>query len=219
MYKLFIFDLDGTLVDTGEGIKKALGVFENRLQLKHFPKEKAGFIVGPPIIESLHKTHPELPEENLRELSYVFDKIYDENLLYGIFAYDGIKELLDMIHEKGGIVAIDTAKLSRQALRVLEESGLLNKIDYIEAWSEEKDNKPLLMADVIKHFNIPKEEVVAIGDSHFDGEAANVNNIDLIAIKYGYGFGKVDNENEFKPKYIVNSVEELKQIIIKNIVK
>lgn len=219
MYKLFIFDLDGTLIDSGEGIKKALGVFEDKLHLKHFPKEEAGFIVGPPIIESLHKTHPELPEESLQELSYVFDEVYDENLLYNIFAYDGIKELLDMIHEKGGIVAIDTAKLGRQATRVLKECNLQEKIDYIEPWSEEKNNKPLLMNDVIKHFDIPKEKIVAIGDSHFDGEAANINNIDLIAVKYGYGFGKVDDEKEFNPKFVANTVKELTKFVEENIEK
>lgn len=212
-YKLFIFDLDGTLINSGGGIKKALEAFEDKLHLDHFPKEKADFIVGPPITESIARTHPELKDQDLRQLSYVFDACYDEVLLHDMFAYEGIKEVLDLIHEKGGIVTIDTAKIGRQAIRCLKFTGLWEKIDYIETWSEEKNNKPLLIKEVINHYDIPKDQIITIGDSHFDGEAANANGIDLIACKYGFGFGKFDDEKEFNAKYVVNSVKELYDLI------
>ena len=212
-YKLFIFDLDGTLIDSSGGIKKALERFEDKLKLKHFPKEEADFMVGPPIAESILRTHPELKDENILELTHIFDACYDEVITYDTHAYKGIGELLDFIHDNNGIVTIDTAKLDRQARAVLKDSNILDKIDYIESWSEEKNNKPLLIKNVLEHFGIPKSEAIAIGDSHFDGEAANANGIDLIAIKYGFGFGKYDNENDFNAKYVVNSVEELKELI------
>ena len=216
-YKLFIFDLDGTLIDSGAGVKKALEVFEDRLCLEHFPQEEADFIVGPPIVDSIHRTHPELAVEKLEEYGRLFDECYSEVLLYGTYAYEGIAELLDMIISKGGIAAIDTAKRQNLAEGVLNECGLLDKFDHIEFWSEEKNNKPLLMKDVIEHYDIPKDKIVTIGDSRFDGEAANANGIDLVAVRYGYGFGKIDDEKAYKPKYIVNSVKELKEFIMNNI--
>lgn len=211
-YKLFIFDFDGTLVDTGSGIKKALEVFEDKLHLSHFPKEKAGFMVGPPIKESIERTHPELDKDKLEEYVLLFDETYDEVLLYGVEAYKGIPELLDMIHELGGIVTIDTAKLERQAVRCLKKCNIFEKIEHIEAWSKGK-NKPMLMKSVIDHYNIPKDQILAIGDSHFDGEAANANGIDFVAVRYGYGFGLYDDEKNYNPKYIANSVKELTDII------
>ena len=211
-YKLFIFDFDGTLVNTGEGIKKALEVFEDKLKLKHFPKEKAGFIVGPPIKESIARTHPELDKEKLEEYSLLFDECYDEVLLYGVEEYKSIHEVLDMIHEYGAYVTIDTAKLERQAVRCLEKCNLKEKIDLLEAWSK-GTNKTQLIKKVIDSYDIPKDQIIAIGDSHFDGEAANANGIDFIAVKYGYGFGLFDDEKIYNPKYVVNSVDELKELI------
>ena len=211
-YKLFIFDFDGTLVDTGNGIKKALEVFEDRLNLKHFPKEEAGFIVGPPIKESIQRTHPELDKSKLDEYTLLFDQCYDEVLLYGVEAYKGIPEVLDMVHDMGGIVTIDTAKLERQAIRCLKKCNIYEKIEYLEAWSQGND-KPKLMKNVIDHYGIPKDQVIAIGDSHFDGEAANANGIDFIAVKYGYGFGLFDDEKPYNPKYTVDTVEDLKALL------
>ena len=211
-YKLFIFDFDGTLVNTGEGIKKALEVFEDKLNLKHFPKEEAGFIVGPPIKESIMRTHPEIDKSKLDEYVLLFDECYDSVLLYGVEAYEGISELLDMVHELGGIVAIDTAKLGRQAERCLKKCNLFEKIDYLEAWSQGK-NKIMLMNDVIEHYGIPKDKVIAIGDSHFDGEAANANGIDFVAVKYGYGFGLFDDETQYNPTYVTSTVRDLKELL------
>ena len=212
-YKLFIFDLDGTLINSGGGIKYALETFEDRLNLSHFPKDEADFIVGPPIAESILRTHPELKDRDIKELTYFFDQCYDEVLLHDTFAYEGIDKVLDLIHEKGGIVTIDTAKIERQATRCLKHGGIYEKIDYMEAWSEEKNNKPLLIAEIIRKYGIEKDQIVTIGDSHFDGEAANANGIDLIAIKYGFGFGKFDDEKQFNAKYVVNSVQELYHLI------
>ncbi len=216
-YRLFIFDLDGTLIDSGAGVKKALEVFEDKLGLEHFPQDKADFIVGPPIGESIHKTHPELDMAKIDEYGRIFDECYTGVLLYGTYAYKGIAEMLDKIRKKGGIAAIDTAKRENLATGVLTECGLLDKFDYIEFWSEQKNNKPLLVENVIAHYGIPKEEICTIGDSRFDGEAANANGIDLIAVKYGYGFGKFDDEMKYNPKYIVNSVEELTELLMANI--
>ena len=57
-----------------------------------------------------------------------------------------------------------------------------------------------------------------IGDSKFDGVAANANGLDFIAVKYGYGFGSVDDETQYNPKYVVDTVEELTKLI-KSLIK
>jgi len=210
-YKLFIFDLDGTLIDSGEGIKKALYNFETRLGLNHFPKEEADFIVGPPIAESISRTHPEIADK-ASSLVSLFDEIYNETLLYGLVSYEGVDKILDNIHKKGGIVAIGTAKIGNQALDCLKTCGLYEKIDYLRPW-QKGETKPYIMKCVMDHFDIPKEEIIAIGDSHFDGESANENKVDFIAVKYGYGFGKIESEEKFHPNYVANNTKELAQII------
>ena len=212
-YKLYIFDLDGTLIDTSYGIKKALFEFECRYGLAHFPPENVGVMIGPPINEGISKTHPELAGEHIINYCHKFDEFYNIYMNYDACAYPGILDLLDRIHQMGGIVAIDTAKLERQALSILEQTGVLAKIDYIEAWTEEKNNKPLLVDNLFKTTGISRKEAVLIGDSHFDGEAAMANDADLIAVTYGFEFKNDEDALPYKPVNVVGTVDKLTEII------
>lgn len=210
--KNMFFDLDGTLIDSSEGITKAAeyalnyyGVkVENRKNLKKF--------IGPPIYDSFSKYY-NFDKEKSKQAVSKFREYYSKIGILESRLYDGIKELLRDLYEGGNNLIIATSKPQVFTERILAIHQIDKYFKFI--CGATLDGSLIDKADIIKcgidELNIVnKEECIMVGDTKFDIIGAKENNMNSIGVMYGFG-SKDDFEDA---TYIAQNVEELRKILM-----
>lgn len=187
-FSLYVFDLDGTLIDSSPGIIKAA-----RHTLKQFgkvmPDDKtlASFI-GPPLKTSFSLL-PDTDEKETEEMVTAFRKEYREKEILNARLYDGVLELCQRLSNNGIKLAIATNKPEEFAQRLIKHFQLYGLIHVICG----ADMKGTLQkADLIKKAMALSEErdvesVVMVGDTIGDAKAAEACGIAFIGVSYGFG--------------------------------
>lgn len=204
--KGIIFDLDGTLTDSGEGIINCAS-----LALEHFgipvpSREEMRVFVGPPLDLTFSKFG--VPEDRLQEAVDVFRSRY---LVTGKFEnspYPGIHSLLDTLKKQGHRLFVGTSKPEVTALEILNKFELAEYFELI--CGATLDGTRVHKADVLTYLlheaNMP-EEILMVGDTEFDVLGASAHGIPTIGVSWGYG--KVSNMEQAGAYAIVNTMEEL----------
>lgn len=218
MYNIILFDLDGTLTDPKEGITKSV-----QYALIHFGIEEPNLdhlipFIGPPLLQSFMEFYGF--EEAVAKAAIT--RYRERFSTVGIFensVYDGIKEMLEQLQQKGKILTIATSKPGIFAEQILEHYGI-RKYFKIVVGSEldgRRTNKAEVIEEVFSQLNISQEEksqAIMIGDRKHDIIGAKANGIHSIGVKFGYA-----EENELElagADYIVETVEELRQLLLKS---
>ncbi|MBQ9604388.1 MAG: HAD hydrolase-like protein, partial [Firmicutes bacterium] len=123
MYKYVLFDLDGTLVDTGEGIMLSVKQTLEKMGLAPLSYEDTRSFIGPPLKDSFIQKCG-LDENTADEAVRTFRAIYKEENLFKCALYDGMTELLAELAENGHTLIVATSKPPVFAKAVLEHLGI-----------------------------------------------------------------------------------------------
>ena len=209
MPKHILFDLDGTLTDSGEGIiNSARLVFEHyHVPVPDLPTLKA--FVGPPLILSL-KNHG-IPEDKLEEAIEVYRGRYRKIGMYENFPYPGIEELLKTLKAQGHKLYVATSKPEYLAVGILEHFGLAQYFDQIRgaAANDGNSRKADVIASVLNSLDAGQEAIM-VGDTIFDVEGAQEMDLPVIGVSWGYG--KV-SEMAAAGAPIANTMDELLEML------
>lgn len=187
MHQLSIlFDLDGTLTDSGEGIFNCVA-----LALRHFGLEvpQDGSLrrfIGPP----LRDTFPQfgVPEDRVEEALEVFRGRYHTVGKFENVPYPGISELLDKLSADGHRLYVATSKPESTAKEVLSKFELADYFEIICGADMEgkRDTKDAVIAELLTR--LPKDaRKIMVGDTVYDIEGALVHGIPTVAVTWGYG--------------------------------
>ena len=190
-FQYILFDLDGTLTDSGEGITKAV-----QYALKYFDIEVEDLnelrkFVGPP-------------------LRYYSDKGIYENKVY-----EGIEDTLKSLKENGKTLVIATSKPEVHAKVVLEHFNLAKYFDFIGGADFEETR--VKKGDVIKYSLenagiTDLSRTIMVGDREHDIIGAKENNIKSIGVLYGYG--DVVELTQARASYVVETPKDLLEILV-----
>ena len=214
--KYALFDLDGTLIDTKEGIIAAVVYTINKFG-KDIPKQSVlEGMIGPPIQESFQRLY-NLSDSEAIIMANEFREIYKkEDVLFKATPYSGIYELLQMISEAGIIIGIATYKREDYAVRLLKEKGFDKYTKYI--YGADYEGK-LKKQDIIKRCLLDMGcmnmlQAVYIGYTESDGLSASSIGMDFIAVTYGFGFKNKEDTNRYSPVGIASCCKQLEEIIL-----
>lgn len=189
-YDLVIFDLDGTLLDTGEGIVEAVRHTIDRFGLTPLEDEelKRGFI-GPPIQEGFAKRYG-LEGDILQDIATVFRDYYSTKSLLGARIYDGLEELLQKLLGMGVKPAVATYKREDYALTLLCAFGFDKYTDIMFGGDHTNilKKKDIIEKCIAKAGVTDLSRVVMIGDTDGDRKGAELVGIDFIGVTYGFGY-------------------------------
>ena len=184
--KIILFDLDGTLTDSGEGI---FSCAETVLRHFHLPipsRENLRFMIGPPLVESF----PQLGvhTDALTEAIEVYREQYSREGIYQNFPYPGIETLLARLKEQGHILCVATSKPEYMALTVLEHFHLAQYFDLICGAASDglRNTKEQVIEYLLEQIQ-PDGPIVMVGDTVFDVRGAAWFSIPTIGVKWGYG--------------------------------
>ena len=206
MKKTILFDLDGTLTDSGEGILNCA-----ELGLRHFglpvpSREEMRVFVGPPLHETFLKFG--VPEDKVEEAVTVFRSRYTTVGKFENTPYPGVHNLLQALKDEGHTLLIATSKPENMAIEILEKFQLSQYFDRI--CGATLDRSRISKEDVIAYLlslNGTAENMVMVGDTAFDVVGAAAHGISTIGVSWGYG--SVEEMQQAGTIAIANTMEEL----------
>ena len=188
MYSYVLFDLDGTISDSSEGITKGIKIALESMGI-HEEVENLHKFIGPPLKYSF-TTFYGFNEEQCVKAVKKYREYYSQTGLFENRAYDGVDELLKKIKESGRKIAVATSKPEKFSIQILEKFGLLSYFDVVSGATMDgvRGDKSEVIEEALKRFGNPdKKDVVLVGDTRFDAEGAKQVGIECIGVLYGFG--------------------------------
>ena len=189
MFDTILFDLDGTLTDSGLGITKAVQYALGQMGYEVPPRESLFSFIGPPLHKSFRK-HYGMDEETSVEAVRQFRVYY--NQMGGILeneVYPGIRELLSELKKAGKRLMIATSKPQAAAELVMHHFGLSEFVPEIIGGTDDprRNTKGKVIAWALREYGVNPDTAVMVGDREHDIRGAAENGIPAIGITWGYG--------------------------------
>ena len=211
----YLFDLDGTLVDTAPDLGLALNEALNQNGFPIIQDEIVRDCVGRGARAMLKQAMAQIPgdqtDEKFEDTLSLFLDSYKKNLVIKSTPYDGVSETLKILLDSGAFLAVVTNKLTEFTLPILKKLDLLRYFQTVVCGDTTNEPKPsaapLLMA--LKDHKIEKNKILMVGDSETDILAAKNAGIRSAFFKYGYNGGK--REDELQPDYVISRLDSLVQ--------
>ena len=212
-YRAYLFDLDGTLVDSVPDIDQALNHALATADL-------------PPVAESLTRhwighgsrtliqqalQHHQKPTNTaaIDQLIGPFLSHYKSNIAVHSKIYPQVRETLSTLQQAGSKLAVVTNKLTELSEPLLQDIGLYDFFDLIVCGDTAAQPKPAADPIVLclDHFNLAPQQVLMVGDSETDVLAAKAANVDVACVRDGYNHG-VD-VTTLDPDFVITSFADL----------
>lgn len=210
MKKAILFDLDGTLTDSGEGIINCAQYAFQQMGYPVPPREEMGVFVGPPLWDTFEKFG--IPKERTDEAVQIFRSRYVPIGKFENTPYPGIRELLEALGAEGNLLYVATSKPETTAVEVLEHFDLAKYFDRIcGADLEKKRNSKDAVIAYLLDMTGSDAEMVMVGDTEYDVLGAAAHGIPTIGVSWGYG--DVAAMEKAGAKAIANSTEELLEML------
>lgn len=214
MYKTVIFDLDGTLLNTLTDLTNAVNFALREFSFPERTTEEVRSFIGNGVVKLMERSTPEgIDEKTQEECLNVFREYYLEHLTDNTAPYDGVKEILKAIKEKGIKTAVVSNKLHAAVVGLCDDyfHGL---IDEAIGVSNEKERKPspLNVIKAMKNSCSDRENTIYVGDSEVDVLTAHNAGIKCIGVTWGFR----DREELLKNScdFIADNADEVINLIL-----
>lgn len=212
-YKYLLFDLDGTLVDTAEGVLKsaqyALKAFGIDVELN----ELTDFF-GPPLTYSFTKLF-RLSDSDAEKAIKIYLERYQKFGFQESCVFPEIPQLLNKLKYAGYKIGVATSKFEEHAIEMLKHHGIHEYFDYITGANldETISKKHEVIEESLKRFHIAdKCSVLMIGDMKYDIEGAKKVGIDSFGIYTGTA--KPNEHENAGATYTAYSFKELEDMLL-----
>ncbi len=210
MYKAILFDLDGTLTESGEGITKSVQYALEKLGKPTPSLEELRVFVGPPLMEQFMK-FADLDEETARLAVSYYRERYSTIGIFENRVYPGIEEMLGELRKKGYLLAVASSKPEKFVLQILEHFHLLGYFHEVvgSEMNGNRTNKAAVVEEALKRLGLSdkRESVLMVGDKEHDVLGARACGLECIAVSYGYG--TMEELQAAEPLKIVASAGEI----------
>lgn len=200
-YRYIFWDLDGTIVNTYEGVSKsvqyALEPYGKRIE----GEDNLRRFIGPPLRESFPK-YAGIPQEQVEEAVARFRERYNPIGVFECELFPGVRETMERFREAGLVQVLTSSKIEERCRDILNKFELTGYLDEIVGASPDGriDSKIEVLHEAFQRLSVSypkkgvsdftqfrKEDTVLIGDTMFDAEGACEVGIDCIGVSYGFG--------------------------------
>ena len=228
-YHFLLFDLDGTVTDSGPGIMNAARRALLRYNIEEADTERLRLFVGPPLDKSFMERYGFSEEDAWKAIGY-FREYYNDKGVFENSVYPGMEELLSDLRDKGYTVAIASSKPQVMIHKVLDHFDIAKYFDVIVGCELDgtRSTKSEVVQEVLSQLTdlareqglfagedksqtdateLVKQHAIMIGDRCYDAEGAHALGLPCIGILYGYG--SRDEMEQAKADYILETVKDL----------
>ena len=181
-----LFDFDGTVFDTVEGITKSIQ-YALRKHGRDAELEELRCFAGPPLVDKFMEVY-EVSKEEAEQLVTDFRERYVPIGVYESSPFPGIRELLEAVRAAGKKTAIATSKPQALAELLLQRAGLRDLFDVVvgSGGGVNNDAKWQIVTRAMELCGSKPEDCVLVGDTKYDVEGAKKCGIPCIGVRWGY---------------------------------
>jgi len=202
-----MFDLDGTLADTGQDLAGSVNFTRGHFDLPPLSEESIHAQVGRGVEYLLRHSLPETKREEFPQILRVFLGHYERHLLDRTALYPGVRDVLDYFSAKRRVVVSN--KMYRLALAVVRGLGVEDCFDAIFGGDSaaEKKPHPALVHVALRRFQVSASSALIVGDGDTDIEAGKRAGVITCGVTYGLG-----NKSDLiaaAPDYLIDDLTEL----------
>ncbi len=207
MFKYILFDFDGTIYNTVEGITKCVQYAAEKQGFHIDPADLRSF-VGPPLIPK-YMSYFGMTEAQAWQALMDFRERYVPVGVYESEPFPGVGDMLDTLIRAGKTLAISTSKPERETRRLLERSGLTDKFKAVAGGPADGADitKPDAVRLAMRLIGADAGKTVLVGDTVYDVEGAHEVGIPCLAV--GYGYGKPEELIGAGADYFVEKLEDI----------
>jgi phosphoglycolate phosphatase len=205
--RAFLFDLDGTLIDSKLDLVNSVNFMLREMQREVLPLATVAGYIGhgaPRLVADA--LGPETAEADRKRGLEIFLAHYGEHNLDATRAYPGVVEGLEVLQDRP--MAVLTNKPKKISVDILEALGLLKYFRAVYGGDsfEKKKPDPAGALTILKDLGAQPQEAAMVGDSDVDIKTAR--NTGMLAIAVNYGFGQHDRQAQPADLY-VDSLQEI----------
>ncbi|MDA9221639.1 HAD family hydrolase [Methylophilaceae bacterium] len=187
MTQAFIFDFDGTLVDSEQAIYECFQSITKKLAPNRLEYAK-NILIGPPLRDTASEILGPDHQKSLDEFVQLFIEMHDEQVIQHTQPYPDVIQVLKQLHNQNIPMAIATNKRLAPTQKLLDHFGWSDYFQFIECNDSQSEmrNKDAMIQDIIKQNELFNKSYF-VGDTVNDGLSANLNQLRFIKAFYGYG--------------------------------
>ena len=216
-YKYILFDLDGTVTESGPGIMNAASIALKSFGIEEKDISKLRLFVGPPLDKSFMERYGFTKEDAWKAIA-VFREYYNDRGVFENSVYPGIEDMLKDLRSRGFITAIASSKPQPQVDKVLNHFHIAELFDTAVGCELDgtRSNKKEVIAEVLRRLSAldsaySRDKVIMVGDRCYDIEGAHAMSLPCIGVLYGYG-SRQEHEDA-GADFIADTVSDLHSLI------
>ena len=208
-----LFDMDGTIVDSYEGITKCVSFALSEFDIKTDDRNALRVFIGPPLYEEFIE-YAGFSHEQAQLAVKKYREHYNSGLYKDCKIYDGIEKLLIRLKEHGKKVFLATSKPEIMAKQILEYLKIEQHFDFIggSEYDGGRHDKIDVLNYVIEENHLDISRSVMVGDRYHDIEGAKAFGMKSIGVLYGFG-GREELEAS-GADYIVENADQILKIVL-----
>lgn len=188
-YDVILFDLDGTLTDSGPGIVNSVQYALKKFGIDETDMAKLYKFVGPPLSETFVGYYG-FDEEQCKQGVIWFREYYEAKGIFENSVYDGVPEMLHRLKEQGMRIIMATSKPEPMAERIVEHFDLKKYFERVagSTMDETRTAKADVIAYALEECGLTDQsKILMVGDRRHDIVGAKKNGLDSMGVLYGYG--------------------------------
>ncbi len=187
--RTYIFDLDGTLIDSLPGIEQALTAAFATLH-RTFPPNTLRPLIGPPIRTIARRLDPTLTDAETLEIERNYRAFYDDDSWKNTRLFPEVESTLKALHRSGHKLFVLTNKPALPARRILDHFALTDLFTAIltrDSSSPAFVSKSAMLAHLLAYHDLDPKHCLLVGDTPEDAAAAHANHLPCVLMSFGYG--------------------------------
>ena len=212
MIRNILFDLDGTIIDSKEGILNSVCYALDKMGREIPDKKDLMCFIGPPLSYSF-ATFCGMDEEETEKAVAFYRENYAPRGVFEFAVYPGVETMLKKLSSSGRRLYLATSKPEVFAKQILKKAGLDGYFTAIcgSLIPSGRDKKEDVISYLVETESLSLEETVMVGDRSYDAEGAHA--VGLVAIGVSYGYGTVKELNRAGFEAVATSAKELVALI------
>lgn len=210
-WQLFIFDWDGTLVDSVQHIVKCLRLSQQHMGLEEKTDTELKNVIGLGLQLAIARLFPQLSETDIKQFVLIYRQCFlTSNVQPQLF--DGARQMLHMLKKNGAWLAVATGKGSAGLRQGLAQTGLQDFFHATRCADQTRSKPhPQMLEEILEELGLEADSALMIGDTEYDLQMAQALNMDCLGVSYGVHDSQ--RLRACRPIHICDSVSDLQQFL------